>query len=74
MFNLLLREPGAIPITDAESGRVIGRIVVEAKRAQEDQPGSDQQPGSDAEQEPERESGSEADPNPDPAADGVTPA
>lgn len=29
-FDLLLREPGTLPITDSESGSVIGRIVVEA--------------------------------------------
>lgn len=31
-FDLLLREPGTSPITDAESGRVIGRLVVREPR------------------------------------------
>lgn len=29
VFNVLLREPGAVPLTDAEGGEVIGRILVE---------------------------------------------
>lgn len=28
-FNILLREPGVLPITDPESDEVVGRIVVE---------------------------------------------
>jgi hypothetical protein len=27
-FNLLLRDPGRFPITDADSGRIVGRLVI----------------------------------------------
>ena len=27
-FDLLLREPGRFPITDGDSGRIVGRLVV----------------------------------------------
>jgi hypothetical protein len=38
-FNLLLREPGRFPITDGDSGRILGRLVI-------DKPGRDRDHGS----------------------------
>ena len=38
-FDLLLREPGRFPITDGDSGRIVGRLVVH-KPAEHDNGGS----------------------------------
>lgn len=53
-FNILLREPGSIPITDAAGGELIGRIEVAPQGAGDDgaegeKPGVEDQPSDDDE-------------------------